>query len=101
MIRSVFLIVPLLLVSSAAQAQSTPNLSLRDRQHLSRDLTPSSSQDFFNQGLTQFEREIQLLERRFMAEQEHLLKIDPKLRDQEIQSDRSSRSRMPISVQKR
>lgn len=87
MLKFAFLIVSLLLISSAVQAQSIPNLSVRDRQRLSRDLTPSNSQEFFNLGHNQLEREIRLLERRFTAQQESPLRIDPKLRDQEFQSD--------------
>jgi hypothetical protein len=103
MLKSVFLLVPLLLISSAVQAQSIPtqsipNLSVRDRQRLSRDLTPSTSQEFFNLGQNQLEREIRLLERRFSAQKESPLRIDPKLRDQEFQSD-SIRNPMPQKMQ--
>lgn len=98
MLKFAFLIVPLLLISSAVQAQSIPNLSVRDRQRLSRDLTPSNSQEFFNLGHNQLEREIRLLERRFTAQQESPLKIDPKLRDQEFQSD-SIRNRVIPKMQ--
>ncbi|MBN8559559.1 MAG: hypothetical protein J0L70_03450 [Leptolyngbya sp. UWPOB_LEPTO1] len=103
MLKSAFLILPLLLIGSAAQAQSIPNqsiptLSVRDRQRLSRDLTPSTSQEFFNLGHNQLEREIRLLERRFTAQQESPLRIDPKLRDQEFQSD-SIRNRVIPKMQ--
>ncbi|BAS57478.1 MULTISPECIES: hypothetical protein [Leptolyngbya] len=98
MLKFAFLIVPLLLISSAVQAQSIPNLSVRDRQRLSRDLTPSNSQEFFNLGHNQLEREIRLLERRFTAQQESPLRIDPKLRDQEFQSD-SIRNRVIPKMQ--
>jgi hypothetical protein len=80
MIKSVFLIAPFLLISSAAQAQSIPNLSIGDRQRLIRDLTPTNSQDFFNAGRAQLEREIRLLERRSTTQTEPPLKVDPKLR---------------------
>lgn len=79
MLKSVFLIVPLLtlIVGYTVQAQAIPNLSVSDRQRLSRDLIPSSSQDFFNQGRNQLEQEIRLLERRFATKNEPELKIDP------------------------
>lgn len=94
MLKFAFLIVPLLLISSAVQAQSIPNLSVRDRQRLSRDLAPSNSQEFFNLGQNQLEREIRLLERRFIAEKEIPLRIDPKLQDQEIHRQSTIRSMM-------
>lgn len=97
MFRSVFLIIPLftLIASSTVQAQAIPNLSVSDRQRLSRDLIPSSSQDFFNQGRNQLEREIRLLERRSTTRKEDLLKIDPTLREQKIQGQRSEQSIIP------
>lgn len=64
MFRPMFLLVSIvtLIASSPGFAQSLPNLSTLDRQRLSRDLIPSNSQDFFNQGRNQLEREIRLLE---------------------------------------
>lgn len=103
MLKSVFLIVPLLtlIASSTVQAQSIPNLSVSDRQRLTRDLTPFNSQDFFNQGRNQLEREIRRLERRSTTRKENPLKIDPSVQNREIQSQQLIRSMMvPARVQK-
>ncbi|MBW4441374.1 MAG: hypothetical protein KME10_09105 [Plectolyngbya sp. WJT66-NPBG17] len=87
--KRLFLIVPVvtLIASSPVLAQSLPNLSLVDRQRLTRDLIPTNSQDFFRQGQAQLEREIRLLERR--SQQENLLKIDPATRYPEEKNPRS------------
>ncbi len=91
MLRSMFLIVPFvtLIASSSVQAQSIPNLSIADRNRLTRDLTPTNSQDFFIQGQAQLEREIRLLERRSRPQQENLLKVDPATRYREEKNPRS------------
>lgn len=83
MFRPVFLIAPgvVLLTSFPVFAQAIPNISTVDRHRLTRDLTPTNSQDFFKQGQAQFEREIQLLERRSQVQREDLLKIDPATRN--------------------
>ena len=91
MSRSLFLIVPFvtLIASSSVQAQSIPNLSIADRNRLTRDLTPTNSQDFFIQGQAQLEREIRLLERRSRLQQDDLLKVEPAMRHPEEQNPRS------------
>ncbi|MGV0027627.1 hypothetical protein [Phormidesmis priestleyi] len=52
-----------LLLGSAAQAESLTGLSSAQLQRLSRDLVPSSSEDFFRKGREQFDRQIELLNR--------------------------------------
>lgn len=98
MLKSVFLIVPLFTfsVSSTVQAQSMPNLSIQDRQHFSRDLTPSYSQDFFAQGRNQLEQEIRRVETRSPTQSASPLQIDPALLKpavkQSLRKDLSPRS---------
>ncbi|MGG6267333.1 hypothetical protein ACQ4M3_28785 [Leptolyngbya sp. AN03gr2] len=91
MFKPLFLIVPAvtLIASSPGFAQAIPNLSSFDRQRIVRDLTPFNSQDFFNQGRAQLEREIELLNQRSQRQQENLLKIDPATRYPENQVPRS------------
>ncbi|GAP94457.1 hypothetical protein [Leptolyngbya sp. NIES-2104] len=88
MSKPLFLIIPIvsLVISSPVFAQTIPNLSSLDRQRISRDLTPPNSQDFFNQGREQFEREIRRLNERSQQKQENLLKVDPATRYPEDQS---------------
>lgn len=90
MSKPLFLIFPIvsLMVSSPVFAQTIPNLSSLDRQRIVRDLTPRSSQDFFNQGREQLEREIRLLNQRSQQQQENLLKVDPATRYPEDQTPR-------------
>ncbi|KAM3098526.1 hypothetical protein ACKFKG_05710 [Phormidesmis sp. 146-35] len=64
-----------LLIGSAAQAQSLAGLSSVQLQRLSRDLVPSSSEDFFRKGREQFDRELELL-RRPSKSPDRLLKVD-------------------------
>ncbi|WP_251956255.1 hypothetical protein [Nostoc commune] len=67
----------LLAVQTSANAQqAVPTLTPAQAQHLSRDLVPSSSQDFFRQGKDSFEREIQILRRRKLSPIKPILKID-------------------------
>lgn len=90
MSKPLFLIIPIvsLIASSPVLAQTIPNLSNLDRQRISRDLTPTNSQDFFNQGREQFEREIRRLNERSQQKQENLLKVDPATRYPENQTPR-------------
>lgn len=90
MSKPLFLIIPIvsLMISSPAFAQTIPNLSNLDRQRIIRDLTPTNSQDFFNQGREQFEREIRRLNERSQQKQENLLKVDPATRYPEEQTPR-------------
>ncbi|MBX9259159.1 hypothetical protein H1Q63_35450 [Desmonostoc muscorum CCALA 125] len=62
--------------TSANAQQALPNLTPAQAQSLSRDLVPSSSQDFFRQGTVAFEREIQLLRERQLSSNKPILKID-------------------------
>ena len=67
-----------LMTISASLAQSVPHsdrLSPPNLQHLSRDLIPSSAQDFFNAGQTHLEQEIQWLTRPRSPLKENLLTI--------------------------
>jgi len=91
MFKPLFLIVPVvtLITSSPGFAHTIPNLSNLDRQRIVRDLTPTHSQDFFNQGRAQLEREILLLNQRSQQPRENLLKIDPATRYPENQVPRS------------
>ncbi|MEA5602697.1 hypothetical protein [Nostoc sp. UHCC 0252] len=67
----------LLAVQTSANAQqSLPNLTPAQAQSLSRDLVPSSSQDFFRQGRESMEREIQILRQRQLPSMKPILKID-------------------------
>ncbi|MDF5707306.1 MAG: hypothetical protein PUP90_06395 [Nostoc sp. S4] len=60
---------------TSAKAQRTfPNLTPAQAQHLSRDLVPSSSEEFFRQGKNSFEREIQLLRKRQLSPNKPILK---------------------------
>lgn len=90
MFKPLFLIVPIvtLMFSTPGFAQAIPNLSNFDRQRIVRDLTPTHSQDFFNQGREQLEREIRLLNERPQQKQENLLKVDPATRYPEDQTPR-------------
>ncbi|MBE9012335.1 hypothetical protein IQ250_19235 [Pseudanabaenaceae cyanobacterium LEGE 13415] len=90
MSKFLFLIIPIvpLIASRPVVAQAIPNLSNLDRQRIIRDLTPTNSQDFFNQGREQLEREIRLLNERSQQRQENLLKVDPATRYPEDQSPR-------------
>ncbi|MFN6540711.1 MAG: hypothetical protein RM021_030825 [Nostoc sp. EkiNYC01] len=66
-----------LAVQTSANAQQTlPSLTPAQTQNLSRDLVPSSSQDFFRQGKDSFEEEIQLLRERQLSSTKPILKID-------------------------
>jgi hypothetical protein len=62
--------------ASANAQQTFPSLTPTQAQQLSRDLFPSSSQDFFRQGKDSFEREIQLLRKREVSSTKPVLKID-------------------------
>lgn len=67
----------LLAAETSANAQQTiPNLTPPQAQNLSRDLFPSTSQDFFRQGNNALEREIQLLRQRQLSSNKPILKID-------------------------
>ncbi len=66
----------LVVETSANAQQALPNLTPPQAQNLSRDLIPSSSQDFFRQGKDSFETEIQLLRERKLSSTQPVLKID-------------------------
>ena len=76
--------------SANAQQQFT-NLTPAQTQRLSRDLFPSSSQDFFKQGNDLIEREIQILRQRKLSSTEPVLKIDliPRVKKGPLPSNRS------------
>ncbi len=61
--------------SSAFARPDSPPLNPAQAQQLSRDLTRSSSQDFFLQGQERLEREIQILTKRRAAANKPLLKV--------------------------
>jgi len=62
--------------TSANAEQAFPPLTPTQAQHLSRDLVPGSSQDFFRQGKDSIEREIQILRQRQLSSTQPILKID-------------------------
>ncbi|MEH1808258.1 MAG: hypothetical protein V7L28_23480 [Nostoc sp.] len=67
----------LLAVQASANAeQAVPSLTPRQAQHLSRDLVPYNSQEFFRQGKDSIEREIQILNQRQQRPIKPILKID-------------------------
>ncbi|QFS44552.1 hypothetical protein GXM_02027 [Nostoc sphaeroides CCNUC1] len=61
--------------TSANAQQSLPSLTPAQAQHLSRDLVPYNSQDFFRQGKNSIEREIQILRQRQLRSIKPVLKI--------------------------
>ncbi|WP_331001380.1 hypothetical protein [Nostoc sp. WHI] len=65
--------------TSANAEQAFLPLTPAQAQHLSRDLVPHSSQDFFRQGKDSIEREIQILRQRQLPSTQPVLKIDPVL----------------------
>ncbi|WP_414516847.1 hypothetical protein [Nostoc sp. PCC 9305] len=67
----------LLAIQTSANAQqAVPSLTPRQAQHLSRDLVPYNSQDFFRQGKYSIEREIQILRQGQQRLIKPVLKID-------------------------
>lgn len=62
--------------TSANAQQAFPSLTPTQAQHLSRDLVPYNSQDFFRQGKDSIEREIQILRQRQLRSIKPVLKID-------------------------
>ncbi|MEH2287015.1 hypothetical protein [Nostoc sp.] len=67
----------LLVVQTSANAQqAVPSLTPRQAQHLSRDLVPYNSQEFFRQGKDSIEREIQILNQRQQHPIKPILKIE-------------------------
>ncbi|MEH2242982.1 hypothetical protein [Nostoc sp.] len=80
----------LLAVQSSANAeQSFSSLTPVQAQHLSRDLVPFNSQDFFRQGKDSIEREIQILRQRQLRSIKPVLKIDlvPQIKRPQIQQN--------------
>ncbi len=93
------LAVPLVgIVVPSAKADGIAGLTSSQLQRFSRDLIPSSSQDFFRQGREQLEREIQRLDRQTLDSNEQLLKVKPPIQDQgdRLQRDWQRRSKTPI-----
>ena len=67
----------LLVVQTSANAQQPlSSLTPTQAQHLSRDLVPYNSQDFFRQGKDSIETEIQILRQRQLRSIKPVLKID-------------------------
>ncbi|MEH2167053.1 MAG: hypothetical protein V7K41_10355 [Nostoc sp.] len=62
--------------TSANAEQAVPSLTPAQAQHLSRDLVPYNSQDFFRQGKNSIEREIQILNQRQQRPIKPILKMD-------------------------
>jgi hypothetical protein len=56
--------------------QAFPSLTPAQAQHLSRDLVPYNSQEFFRQGKNSMEREIQILRLRQLRPIKPVLKIN-------------------------
>ncbi|MDZ8226626.1 hypothetical protein [Nostoc sp. ChiVER01] len=61
---------------SANAEQAFPSLTPAQAQHLSRDLVPYNSQEFFRQGKNSMEREIQILRLRQLRPIKPVLKIN-------------------------
>ena len=67
----------LLAIQTSANAeQPLPSMTPAQAQHLSRDLVPYNSQDFFRQGKNSIEREIQILRQRQLRSIKPVLKIN-------------------------
>jgi hypothetical protein len=63
-----------------AQAQALPaGLSRADAQRITRDLTRFNSQDFFERGRDQLEREIRNLDQQKLTSSEDLLRVQEQL----------------------
>ncbi|PSB31826.1 hypothetical protein [Stenomitos frigidus] len=80
---------------SASLAQSAPHsnsLTPLQRQQLSRDLIPSSAQDFFKAGQTHLEQEIRLLTRPRSPLNEPLLTVH-----QDTQTQPQTKPERPVS----
>lgn len=66
-----------LAVQTSANAEPPlPRLTPAQAQHLSRDLVPYNSQEFFRQGKNSIEREIQILKLRQLRPIKPVLKIN-------------------------
>ncbi len=70
-------------LGSAAQANGGGGLTSSQLQRFSRDLVPSSSQDFFRQGQEQREQEIQRLDHPSLNSTERLLKVEPQIQSRD------------------
>ncbi|MEH2380459.1 MAG: hypothetical protein V7K27_16490 [Nostoc sp.] len=66
----------LALQTCANAQQAFPSLTPAQAQHLSRDLVPYNSQDFFRQGKDSIEREIPILRQSKLRSIKPVLKID-------------------------
>ncbi|MBW4418993.1 MAG: hypothetical protein KME13_07155 [Myxacorys californica WJT36-NPBG1] len=64
---------------SPANASSLPSFTSEQLQRITRDSTPTNSQDFFRRGQAQFEREVRLLQRWRESSPREILKIAPPL----------------------
>ncbi|MBW4541161.1 MAG: hypothetical protein KME43_18795 [Myxacorys chilensis ATA2-1-KO14] len=64
---------------SPVNASSPPSITSEQLQRITRDITPTNSQDFFSRGQAQFEREVRLLQRWRESSPREILKIDPPL----------------------
>lgn len=62
--------------TSANAEQPLPRLTPGQAQHLSRDLVPYNSQEFFRQGKNSIEREIKILRQRQLRPIKPVLKIN-------------------------
>ncbi len=69
--------------------QPFPRLTPAQAQHLSRDLVPYNSQDFFRQGKNSIEREIQILRQRQLRSLKPVLKVNslPQIKTPHTQED--------------
>ncbi|BAY10668.1 hypothetical protein [Calothrix sp. NIES-2098] len=56
--------------------QTLPRLTPQQAQHLSRDLVPYNSQEFFRQGQELMEREIEILRQRKLTANQPVLKVN-------------------------
>lgn len=60
---------------AASAGQGFTALTPAQTEHLYRDLVPSRSEDFFNQGWEKFEREVQVLYQIHISGNEPILKV--------------------------
>lgn len=87
----------LAITTPAAMAADIGQLNSFKLQQLGRDLVRSPSEDFFQQGQRQLEREIQLLNRRQQFLDEQLLKVSADLRLQPQFSELEAPLQLPPS----
>lgn len=98
LLRQIHLTIAILATTTvAATAADISQLNSVKLQQLGRELVRSPSEDFFQQGQRQLEREVQILNRRQYFLDEKLLKISADLRLQQQFSELEAPLRLPPS----